>query len=498
MPIDPVAAALRERTAPCHARVETLTGLLDPALSVDRLATVLAALYRFWAVTEPQLDRWALASPELAAALDWPRRRRAALLAGDVVAVGGDANLAPQVAADTEAGDASGAAAPIGDAAALGWLYVTEGSTLGGAVLARRLRPLLDRLGTPLRSFEPYSEGPGPMWRSLGSVTAAWVGPGSGTPRGRPPRRRVGLRRPGDRTHRPRSGPRRMTDASRARPDDGPGDLLPPGTPIDLDNCAREPIHVPGSVQPRGALLVVDETRWELVQASANLPELLGVEVTAALGRPLPELLGAEAADEVRRFVRSFADMHPRNPLELLLARHGVPQRFDAILRRDQGLLLLELERAEGPRPFSFPNTYGAVRDAVAGAQQHRRPAAAVRRRRARRARPDRLRPRDDLPLRPGVQRRGRGRSVPGRPQLLPGAALPGQRHPGPGARTLREELGAVDLRRRLRAGAARPDAQPGHRWPAGHDPCVVAQRVAPSTSSTCATWACAPRCRSR
>jgi chemotaxis family two-component system sensor kinase Cph1 len=27
---------------------------------------------------------------------------------------------------------------------------------------------------------------------------------------------------------------------------------LAPGTPADLTNCHREPIHVPGSIQPRG------------------------------------------------------------------------------------------------------------------------------------------------------------------------------------------------------------------------------------------------------
>ena len=28
--------------------------------------------------------------------------------------------------------------------------------------------------------------------------------------------------------------------------------------PPDLDACAREPIHIPGSIQPHGVLLVVD------------------------------------------------------------------------------------------------------------------------------------------------------------------------------------------------------------------------------------------------
>ena len=39
-----------------------------------------------------------------------------------------------------------------------------------------------------------------------------------------------------------------MTDAAEI-------DFVAPGAPVDLDNCAREPIHVPGSIHPRGVLL---------------------------------------------------------------------------------------------------------------------------------------------------------------------------------------------------------------------------------------------------
>ena len=52
-------------------------------------------------------------------------------------------------------------------------------------------------------------------------------------------------------------------------------DLVPAGTPIDLDNCAREPIHIPGSIQPRGVLAVVDEHDFTVRHVSANVAELL-------------------------------------------------------------------------------------------------------------------------------------------------------------------------------------------------------------------------------
>ncbi|RJK93867.1 GAF domain-containing protein [Vallicoccus soli] len=144
--------------------------------------------------------------------------------------------------------------------------------------------------------------------------------------------------------------------------------LLPPGTPVDLSNCEREPIHVPGSVQPRGVLLSLREPDLVVQQASANLREVSALDAAAAVGRPLGDVLGAAAAGEVTRFVSRFGELRERNPLELLLpGPDGSPLAVDAVLHRAPGgALVVELELASGPRPFSFPNTYQAVRGAVA------------------------------------------------------------------------------------------------------------------------------------
>jgi heme oxygenase len=58
----------------------------------------------------------------------------------------------------------------------LGWLYVSEGSTLGGAVIDRTLRALPEGAQLRLRTFTPYLEGPGPMWRDYLEFLSAWVG----------------------------------------------------------------------------------------------------------------------------------------------------------------------------------------------------------------------------------------------------------------------------------------------------------------------------------
>jgi two-component system, chemotaxis family, sensor kinase Cph1 len=160
--------------------------------------------------------------------------------------------------------------------------------------------------------------------------------------------------------------------------DDGPRiDFLPPGTPVDLSNCEREPIHVPGSIQPRGVLLAVSDPDHVVQQVSENLADLAGVHWQDALGRPLAEVLGVVPAEAVIRSASAFGDLRERNPVEITLDVGGDPVPVDALLHRavlhdgnaagepPVASLVVELEPARGPRPFSFPNTYQAVRGTV-------------------------------------------------------------------------------------------------------------------------------------
>ena len=143
-------------------------------------------------------------------------------------------------------------------------------------------------------------------------------------------------------------------------------ELVPVGTPIDLDNCAREPIHIPGSVQPRGVLAVVREPEFTVREVSANVDVVLGHPVEDVLGRHLSALIGAANAAAVEQVASVFGDLRQRNPLECVVDVAGRQRAFDAILHREPGgVLLVELEIAHGERPFSFPNTYQAVRDSV-------------------------------------------------------------------------------------------------------------------------------------
>ena len=152
-------------------------------------------------------------------------------------------------------------------------------------------------------------------------------------------------------------------------------EFLAPGTPVDLSNCEREPIHIPGSVQPRGALIAVSDPDFVVQQVSENLADLIGIPWAEALGRPLAGVLGRSAAEAVIRSASAFGDLRERNPIEITLDVDGEPIPMDALLHRavirpDAGelpgsSLVVELEPARGPRPFSFPNTYQSLRGTI-------------------------------------------------------------------------------------------------------------------------------------
>jgi light-regulated signal transduction histidine kinase (bacteriophytochrome) len=59
----------------------------------------------------------------------------------------------------------------------------------------------------------------------------------------------------------------------------------------DLTACDREPIHIPGSIQPHGVLLVVDARTQSILQVSENAADALGVSPDAMLDAPLDEVI---------------------------------------------------------------------------------------------------------------------------------------------------------------------------------------------------------------
>ncbi|MDB5267396.1 MAG: hypothetical protein JWP58_436 [Hymenobacter sp.] len=114
------------------------------------------------------------------------------------------------------------------------------------------------------------------------------------------------------------------------------------GQPITLTNCDREPIHIPGLIQPYGFLLCLDEQSRRVVQASANTLTLLGMAPDTLIGAGLGTLLEPEQLVEVERV---WAKLGPDGRLlGIRLGRVTGQPAYKLILHRYDGLLWVEGE----------------------------------------------------------------------------------------------------------------------------------------------------------
>lgn len=111
----------------------------------------------------------------------------------------------------------------------------------------------------------------------------------------------------------------------------------------DLTNCERELIHLAGSVQPYGLLLVARSTDLVLLQLSENSDAMVGLPAGQLLGRNLAAL-GGSCAEDLSRLLAQGEALEP-TPFQCTLAPSGQPLRFEGVaFRHADGVVILELE----------------------------------------------------------------------------------------------------------------------------------------------------------
>ncbi len=112
---------------------------------------------------------------------------------------------------------------------------------------------------------------------------------------------------------------------------------------VDLTNCDREPIHIPGAIQPHGALLGVREQGLMIMQASANATSMLGVRAEA--GTSLTDVFGIAACDDIRGLIADgsiFENARAHRVIRPVTTDGSGP--WDIVLHRSGGLIIIEIE----------------------------------------------------------------------------------------------------------------------------------------------------------
>jgi light-regulated signal transduction histidine kinase (bacteriophytochrome) len=114
---------------------------------------------------------------------------------------------------------------------------------------------------------------------------------------------------------------------------------------VDISNCDREPIHIPGQTQSHGCLIACDATLESVLRHSANAPAMLGLDPARFRGAAFAELVGESFAHSLRNALSKARD--PRRP-GLLFGRRlpGAPASFDISVHAFNNCALVEFEPA--------------------------------------------------------------------------------------------------------------------------------------------------------
>ena len=130
---------------------------------------------------------------------------------------------------------------------------------------------------------------------------------------------------------------------------------------VNLTNCDREPIHIPGAILPHGVMLVLECDTLRVLQAAGNTTGLLGRPLGELLDRPVDGLFSRVQVNLLHALCNEIDLTKPRHLLDPAL-RLVADQPLDASVHRIDNALVVEFEAAEMTDAF--------VADPLAAVQQ--------------------------------------------------------------------------------------------------------------------------------
>lgn len=113
-----------------------------------------------------------------------------------------------------------------------------------------------------------------------------------------------------------------------------------------IEQCAREPIQIPGSIQPHGFMLVLDPIDFTVLQASANVSAWLGTGEQPLIGQRLPALVASPEQLLERIAAAPAEDPHPFHVGDVQFTTPGAHGAYAMLAHRWDSVLIAEFEPA--------------------------------------------------------------------------------------------------------------------------------------------------------
>ncbi|MFQ6548436.1 HWE histidine kinase domain-containing protein [Aestuariibius sp. 2305UL40-4] len=111
---------------------------------------------------------------------------------------------------------------------------------------------------------------------------------------------------------------------------------------VDLSNCDREPIHIPGRIQFFGCLIAVSQD-WIITHLSGNATEMIGLDPDTAIGTPLRDHLPPETIHAVRSRLQIAAHSDAQARLFNVAALND-ERLFDIVVHQSGSNWVIEFE----------------------------------------------------------------------------------------------------------------------------------------------------------
>lgn len=123
-------------------------------------------------------------------------------------------------------------------------------------------------------------------------------------------------------------------------------------------DCAREPIHAPGAIQPYGVLLVLDPLTLVVRECAVSQPIAL-----RQFGDPLMQHVENALGGVIGPFVHRLRHIAPGGTLHLGAVHLDGLGRHQLLAHRSNEDLLIELEAPVAGQPGSLEELYPAIRE---------------------------------------------------------------------------------------------------------------------------------------
>ena len=142
---------------------------------------------------------------------------------------------------------------------------------------------------------------------------------------------------------------------------------------VTLDNCHEEPIHIPGSIQPHGMLVVIGRHDFIIKQVSENIIRFTGEPADFFLGKKVTELLGESfytflnvALNSESKYARTA------NSIKVKLSPSLVENvLFDAVFHCEGDLVLIDVEQSPQDISIQYASYYHKIKEFTRSLSEH-------------------------------------------------------------------------------------------------------------------------------